>query len=345
MKILLIILLLIIIISLIIFSYRNTHWYNTNLKNIKKAHAIEKQITLPNGNIINYGEVINNKPPLLLIHGQMSSWQDYANLLPQLSINWHIYAIDVYGHGKSSHHPDLYYLDVFGNDLIWFIDNVIQDKTVVSGHSNGAITAAYIAAYGSNVSGVVLEDPPIFSTEGDDWENSFAYLDTYQPLHNYLNDDQGLCWPAYYLKHCYWGKLFMKKGTKGLSNYAQKYYLKHPTKEVKIFFLPKSITGIFHYVNDYDFIYGERFYDLSWNHGYHHSKILSNINVPCLYLHAKEGKADTGVYLCASSNDQTNKAVSLIKNCTLIETPDSNHVIHSAHKKLYINTLNEFLEE
>ena len=35
------------------------------------------------------------------------------------------------------------------------------------GHSNGALTVAYIAAYGGqNIAGAVLEDPPVFSAGG-----------------------------------------------------------------------------------------------------------------------------------------------------------------------------------
>lgn len=56
---------------------------------------------LPSGAVINYGEVTNDKPPLLLIHGQMSMWEDYALVLPELSKKWHVYAVDVYGHGES----------------------------------------------------------------------------------------------------------------------------------------------------------------------------------------------------------------------------------------------------
>lgn len=75
----------------------NTHWFDKYEKALKMAGAEEKQITLPNGNVINYGEVSNEKPALLLIHGQMSIWEDYALVLPELSKNWHIYAVDVYG--------------------------------------------------------------------------------------------------------------------------------------------------------------------------------------------------------------------------------------------------------
>ena len=124
----------------------NMNWYDKYEAAIQEVHAEEKQVTLPSGRIINYGEVKNDKPALLLIHGQMSIWQDYALVLPALSENWHIYAVDVYGHGKSAHEESLYYLDVNGDDLIWFIDHVIGEPAVVAGHSNGAITAAYIAA-------------------------------------------------------------------------------------------------------------------------------------------------------------------------------------------------------
>lgn len=330
-----------------IFAYQNLHWYDENAKNLKRVGAEEKQATLPNGNVINYGEVANDKPALLLIHGQMGAWEDYANILPELSKNWHVYAIDVYGHGQSTHDESVYYIDTNGDDLIWFIDNVIQSKTVVCGHSNGALTAAYIAAYGGeNIAGAVLEDPPVFSTEGEDWENSFAYLDTYKPLHDYDESEQTECWPAYYLRNCYWGQLFMADSMPGIANYAQKYSEKHPGEEVKIFFMPSSATQIFHYVVDYDFQYGERFYDLSWNHGISQQQILSDIEVPCIYLHAKEGIEPTGVYLCAASREQAERAVSYIgDNCTLIETTTSDHLIHAVHKKEYIEAVNSLLPQ
>lgn len=345
---------LIILITLIIlgvcafgvWSYSNLNWYKEYDKALRKLGAVEKQFTLPDGSVINYGEVKNDKPALLLIHGQMAEWESYAPVLTALSDNWHIYAVDVYGHGQSSHDPDLYYIDRNGDDLIRFINEVIGEKTVVAGHSNGALTAAYIAAYGGdNIAGVLLEDPPVFSTEGEDWENSFAYLDTYRSVHEYLNSDKSECWPAFYLRRCYWGQLYMKDSMPGIANYAQKYSEKHPGEEVRIFFLPKSATEVFHWVVDYDFRYGDRFYDLTWNNGYTHEEILKNIDVPCVYLHAKETRADTGVYLCAATHEMAERAVGYIgENCRLIETDTSDHLIHEAHMKTYIDALNSLLQ-
>ena len=325
-----------------IFWYSNIHWYDKYEKALKKVGAEEKQVTLPNGNIISYGEVKNNKPALLLIHGQMGIWQDYAPVMEELSKNWHIYAVDVYGHGKSSHDEKLYYIDVNGNDLIWFIDNIIGDHTVVSGHSNGGLTAAYIAAYGGeNVVGAVLEDPPVFSTEGEGWEDSFAYKNTYKSLHEYNLSDKSECYAAYDLRHCYWGQLYMKNAMPKIADYAQKYHDSHPDVPVKIGFLPSFVWGIYQFAMDYDLNYGEHFYDLSWNNGYTHEQILSDIDIPCVYIHAKESIYEDGTYLCAASREQAERAVKYIgDNCTLTETADSQHTIHNIHPDIYISAVN-----
>ena len=349
MKIIGIIIVLIITVAIVAFGaywYHNIHWYDKYDKALKKVGAKEKQVTLPNGNMINYGEVKNDKPALLLIHGQMSIWEDYALVMNELSKSWHIYAVDVYGHGESTHNKNLYYLDINGDDLIWFINNVIGEKTVVSGHSNGAITAAYIAAYGGkNIAGAVLEDPPIFSTEGEGWEDSFAYLDTYKTLHDYGLSDKSECWEAYYLRHCYWGKLYMADAMPGIADYAQKYHSKHPDEAVQIGFLPPSIWSVFKYVKEYDFAYGENFYDLSWNHGLKQEDILSAVKVPCVCLHAKETIDKNGIFLCAASYAQAKRAVSCIgNNCSLIETDTSDHVIHTVHSDVFIEAVNSLLE-
>lgn len=337
----------IIILLIVAFVFRqfynNTYWTEKDQVELKKLGVEEKQIELPNGNIINYGELSNENPALLLIHGQMVAWQDYTCVLRDLSKKWHVYAIDVYGHGKSSHDESLYYIDTNGNDLIWFIKNVIREKTLVCGHSNGALTAAYIASRcESQLIGVLLEDPPVFSTEGDDWEKSFAYMDSIKTIHEYDNSEY---WPVFYLRHCYWGKIFMEKSIDKIANYAQKYHEKHPNEELKIFFLPKSITCLFHYFDNYDLKYGEHFFDFSWNHGIKQEDIFKNIKIPCVYIHAKENLDKNGIYLCAASRAQAERAIECIgDNCKFIETNDSNHSIHSAHKIEYINAVNSFIK-
>lgn len=187
-------LVLIIILALLIlligaagvYIYKCTHYWQGDYKRAIAAGFTEKQTILPDGAIINYAEGPANGAALLLIHGQSGAWQDYTRVLPALSDNWHVFVVDCYGHGASSHDEAKYYLKENGDDLIWFTENIIAKETMVSGHSSGGLLAAYVAAYGGDfITGAVLEDPPVFSTEAEYFENSFAYQDTYKLLHAY----------------------------------------------------------------------------------------------------------------------------------------------------------------
>lgn len=180
LKITLLIVLGVIIIISVLFSiyfYKCTHYWQADMQKTLDAGFETKQVTLSDGSVINYAEGPDNGDALLLIHGQTCAWDDYTRVLPKLSENWHVYAVDCYGHGDSSHNPKKYYLKENGDDLIWFINNVIKENTVVSGHSSGGLIASYVAAYGGDkVICSVLEDPPVFSTEKGYFENPLLIL-------------------------------------------------------------------------------------------------------------------------------------------------------------------------
>jgi pimeloyl-ACP methyl ester carboxylesterase len=329
-----------------IYFYQCTHYWQSDYQKTIRAGFTEKQVTLPDGSVINYAEGPDNGKALLLIHGQTGAWEDYVTVLPDLSKHWHVFAVDCYGHGKSSHDPSKYYLDVNGDALIWFIQNVIKSPTVVSGHSSGGLIAAYIAAHGGDlIAGAVLEDPPVFSTEKGYFEKTFAYVDTYQTMHDYLNSDPSESWEAYYLQHCLWGKLYVgQQAMNGLANYAQQYRVAHPGEPVQFFFLPESVNFSFLYLPEYDLRFGDHFYDYSWQHGIDHATMLSEIKVPTIFLHAKESFTKDGILLAASTNEQARRAVSLMKNAELIEL-SSEHDIHRFHPQVFIDAVNQLLNQ
>lgn len=323
-----------------IYCYRCTHYWQKDYRKTAAAGFKEKQAKLEDSSVINYAEGPDNGEALLLIHGQTGAWEDYCPVLPALSRHWHVFAVDCYGHGKSSHDASKYYLDTNGADLIWFINMVIKEKTLVSGHSSGGLIAAYVTAYGGgSVVGAILEDPPVFSKEKEYFEKSFAYQDTYKTMHEYLGSQQAECWEAHYLRHCLWGKLYMPKAMKGLANYAQKYHEKHPDRPVQFFFMPGSINAMFLYTSLYDFQFGEHFYDYSWHHGIAHETLMRDIDVPTVFLHARDAYTKDGILMAASSNEQSRKAVALIKGCKLIEL-SSSHDIHRAHPEVFIDAVN-----
>lgn len=336
-----------LIAAAVVYIYKCTHYWQSDYKKTLEAGFVEKQVRLSDDSVINYSEGPNNGDGLLLIHGQSGAWQDYAKVLPTLSKRWHVFAVDCYGHGKSSHSENKYYLDAIGNDLIWFINNIIKDKTVVSGHSSGGLIASYIAAHaGTILCGAVLEDPPVFSTEKEYFTKSIAYQDTYKTIHEYLNSDKKECWESYYFHHSFGSNLFMpEKLTNLLANYAQKFYNKHPYEPVQYFFMPELINSMFLHTQQYDLLFGEHFYNYTWHHGINHEKLMSSIHVPAIFLHAKELFTKDGKYLlAATSNEQAQKAVKLIKRCELVEL-QSMHNIHNTHPDVFISSINKFIDK
>jgi len=142
--------LIIILILISIFAYRNMSYDIKNERFLEKKGYnlgfLEYIVILDDGSEIYYIEGPKNGPVLLLLHGQQVDCFDYAKVLPELSKEFHIFALDYYGHGKSSKNPNKYNIVDIGNDIIWFIKNVINEKIYISGHSSGALIASYVCA-------------------------------------------------------------------------------------------------------------------------------------------------------------------------------------------------------
>jgi pimeloyl-ACP methyl ester carboxylesterase len=133
---------------------------------VKHAHE-EHQVDL--------GEVVMNyatagspgKPALLLIPPQTRSWWNFEAAMKLLAPDFHVFAVDLRGQGRSSRTPGRYTLDNMGNDLVRFANLVIKRPVITSGCSSGGVLSAWMSAYAppGMVRGAHYEDPPIFSSE------------------------------------------------------------------------------------------------------------------------------------------------------------------------------------
>lgn len=113
------------------YIINNLTYFERNMAAVRRAGFVEKQVTL-NGVVLNYSEGPDNGPPLLLIHGQVVDWQNYARVLPGLSAHYHVFAVDCYGHGRSAQAPEKYTAATMGADFAQFINEVIgQDRKSV----------------------------------------------------------------------------------------------------------------------------------------------------------------------------------------------------------------------
>lgn len=100
-------------------------------------------------------------PPLILWHGLARRWQDYATLLPWLTPQWSVIALDHRGHGKSSRMPGSYLVPDYVADAVAVLEAIADRPALLYGHSLGALVAVGVAAARPDlVKGIVLEDPP-----------------------------------------------------------------------------------------------------------------------------------------------------------------------------------------
>ncbi|MBX7197317.1 MAG: alpha/beta hydrolase [Sandaracinaceae bacterium] len=145
---------------------------------MQRPVACREQDAVVEGVRLHYVEGPASGPPLLLIPGQSMPWQSYTKVLPILAERYHVFAIDVRGHGKSEHTPGHYTFSRLGEDVVAFVRDVIRAPALVSGNSSGGIMALHAAALAPSwIRGIVLEDPPLFTTElpraRDTWVQGF----------------------------------------------------------------------------------------------------------------------------------------------------------------------------
>lgn len=103
--------------------------------------------------------------PIVLLHGLTDDRRSYAPVVEDLAPRYRLLAVDLRGHGESSHASRYRALD-YAADVADLVRARVAGPAVIVGHSLGGLTAACLASTDADlVSGLFLEDPPLF--EGD----------------------------------------------------------------------------------------------------------------------------------------------------------------------------------
>jgi pimeloyl-ACP methyl ester carboxylesterase len=327
-----------------VYFYNNITYIDTPHKAMYKVGFVEKQVTLGDGTVINYGEGPDNgRPPLLLLHGQGLTWEDYAKVLPELSRNYHIFAVDMHGHGESSKNPEKYSAKAIGQDFIWFIENVIKEPVIASGHSTGGLMTAWLAANSpQNIRGIAMEDSPFFSTEPGKRENTYIWIDVLKMFHEFSLQREETDFLSYYLKRSYWKNVFGEKLWNRFTKDVIAYRKGHPNEPAKLSYLPPAINRIWESMTySYDRRFGETFYDYSWFEGFNQAETLSKINCKAVFIKATTKYDKNGILLSALNDEQANRVIELIKGSKRIDI-EASHDIHYERPKEFIKILNNF---
>lgn len=355
----------VLVILVCAFAYRNLHYDYSNDRFMEKRGKsngfLEKIYQTKDGSEIAYLEGPDNGEPLLLIHGQMVSKEDYAKVLPELSKHFHVFAVDYYGHGKSTKDPLKYNIVSIRDDLIAFMKDVIKEDTIVTGHSSGALISAAIAAKNKEqVKGLILEDGPFFSTEPGRAEKTVAYLE-FKTINDFLSQTEENNYTRYYLEHSYIKELFNKDGKDNWSFIVKEPFTKRiedNSGEMPIvwYYPPELKLNSMIYLTrnmqdgtgEYDLRFGQAFYDFSWFEGFDQREALREMACPTVILHVAPSKETApsyydkkGILLSAMDEKDAEEVKNLIKGSILKSGYESSHDIHADLPEQFIDVVIE----
>jgi len=277
---------------------------------------------------MNYANVGDEHgPAILLIPGQTESWWGYETAMQLLSERFDVYAVDLRGQGRSTWTPGRYSLDLFGSDLVRFIDRVIARPVVVSGLSSGGVIAAWLSAYASpgQIRGAVYEDAPLFSSE--------------------LNPSVGqsirqAAGPMFDLFYKWLGAQWSIADIRGMRK----------AQDVEVpQWLPVASDGIPQHLREYDPEWGYAFTTGTVAQNCDHETMLAHVKVPVLFTHHfRMLDPVTGNLIGAISDQQVSQVRCLVESTgnafTYKTFPEMPHAMHSAEPQTYVDTITAWVE-
>jgi len=293
----------------------------------------EKQVDL--GEVrLNYAETGSpDKPALLLVPEQSGSWWGYEDAMEILSADFHVYAVDLRGQGRSTWTPRRYSLDNFGNDLVRFLSLVVQRPVIVAGNSSGGVLAAWLSAYSlpGQIRGALLEDAPLFASE---LVPSFGHG---------IRQAAGSLFDLY---STYFGDQWRVDDWAGYLEAAKN----SPSKMMQVFIaeLYGKVPEPPQNFKEYDPEWARAFYEGTVAVNCPHDVMLRQVKTPVLLTHHMRAiDKDTGELLGALSDEQAAHAITLMESAGVTvgyhSAPDALHMMHQFDPTRYAELLTEWV--
>ncbi|MET0701466.1 MAG: alpha/beta hydrolase [Mycobacterium sp.] len=285
--------------------------------------------------ILNYVVGPANGPPLVFIHGQSVTWEEYTRIMPLLADRFQVYAVTLRGHGRSSWTPGSYTIDGCGQDVATFLREAIGRPAVVVGNSSGGVLTAWLAANApEHVRAIVLEDPPLFRCDWPNIKGTKVY-DTWLAFSRAAAAGGGGF--AYFFREHLAPSLGQAAGVMGgkpppaaaLAVVARVIAVKQalsPGQPIDLPFLPQAMRIMLRGTSQFDGTFSQAFVDGSFGAGFDHAETLSRIEQPILFLHANFFFSD-GVLVGALDDDDVARARSLVQGSWTYVRMDCGHVI------------------
>lgn len=110
---------------------------------------------------IHYAEVENGLQPMILLHGIGMDWRVWQSVSRRLAPHFHLFMVDLRGHGNSAKPAHGYSLADYASDVEQLIDAIGLSDVCLVGSSLGGMVAAILEESSAVVSSRVLVDPPL----------------------------------------------------------------------------------------------------------------------------------------------------------------------------------------
>jgi pimeloyl-ACP methyl ester carboxylesterase len=115
------------------------------------------------GITLRYADSGGDGPPIVLLHGATLNWETFKAMVPALSEEWRVIALNLRGHSGSDWTPGAYRFTDYSADVAAFLHDVVGAPATILAHSFAGYFALHAAAHvPEKVRGLVLLDPPLF---------------------------------------------------------------------------------------------------------------------------------------------------------------------------------------
>jgi pimeloyl-ACP methyl ester carboxylesterase len=244
-----------------------------------------------------------------------------------LAKNFHVFAVDLRGQGRSTWTPGRYTLDNMGNDLVRFIATVIKRPVITSGCSSGGLLSCWLSAFAmpGQLRAAVWEDPPLFASLPDPLVGP-TIRQTIGPL--------------FKVQSIYLGDQWRVGDWDGF----RKALASDPSPILKMI-RPRDEPP--QNLKEYDPEWGRSFWEGTVAASAPHETMLSQVKVPVLLTHhMRHVVPETGNLLGALSDVQAGRACELVKAAgapiTYLSLPDAAHAMHASEPERFAKVVGEW---
>ena len=302
---------------------------------IRVKGVVDKEIVV-DGVKLHYVEGPRSGPPLVLVPGQSMPWESYAKVIPLLLPRFHVFAVDVRGHGKSQHTPGAYTFARCGQDLVSLLRAVVPAPAICCGNSSGGLIALWAAAHAPElVRAVLAEDPPLFSCEwprlrDDTWVHGF-FEHAVATMPDLVTFFSTLTIPTQ-------GKAKLMSFPRPLAwllgGAIRRRQQKHPGAPVDIPWLPLHVRLFVRGMSEYDVDFTRacvdgRICDMD------HAACLAAVRCPMMLIQASSFRHPKLGLVGAMDDDDVKRAQQILP-ALLVEQLTITHVVHAAAPKKYV---------